>query len=82
MFFVFRLECQEEGTIKKSVYEFGNYDDALKSFHSSMTSGIGNCKWITVVILDEYGRCVANKREHWEKPAEPVEDLQTSSVEE
>lgn len=81
MLFVFKLvkEKQEDTTWKKSVYEFDNETDAIKSFHSNMSASVGNCYKCRVEILDENLICYKGHRAKWDMPI--VETIEVADVE-
>lgn len=59
-FYVIELQTDKEDKTSKAVYEYANYDEALKVFHQKMASGItaglsGTVKKIVVMILDYDG---------------------------
>lgn len=63
-----------DGQESKGMYSYATRDEAIKTFHTKMASGItagrqGNLKYVMNLIVNEYGN--TEMLERWVAPVEP-----------
>ena len=63
-----------EGTESKGMYSYATRDEAIKTFHIKMASGIGqgiagNLGYVMNLVINEYGNTEVMER--WVAPVEP-----------
>lgn len=70
-YFVLLLQEFEDGTTKKSVYEFDSKKDAIANFHKSLGSAMSNNTVVHTLcqVTDKYGTICANE---YQPETEPI----------
>lgn len=63
-----------EGTENKGMYSYATRDEAIKTFHTKMASGIGqgiqgNLAYVMNLVINEYGNTEVMER--WVAPVQP-----------
>ena len=80
VYLVLKFLFMEDGTVKKSVYDFSgeeSFKKALSSFHTNCTGGIateGVVK-VSVALIDE--NLNVHRTEKWEKDSDEVTYVET-----
>ena len=80
IYLVLKFLFMEDGTVKKSVYDFSGEDSfkkALSSFHTNCTNGIATegVTKVAVELIDE--KLNVHRTEKWKKDSEEVTYIET-----
>ena len=77
MFYEIEIQRNTEGTESKGMYSYETKDEAIKTFHTKMASGItagiaGTVTYVMNLVLNDYGNTVMLER--WVAPEPEPEE--------